>query len=197
MDLPDAGAGVIGPQNTALSFFVSSRGAGVNGGNFGGLEGADALCQELATGVGQGTRTWHAFLSTDDVDARDRIGNGPWQGSDGVVIAQSLTELFATGIPQPARALRDENGITIPTMIHNVVTGTDQNGTRLEGLNCAGWTSNAQTDLTVVGHSDGEGPQGVDPNLGWIRAYDTNTACDQAGLAAAGGDGRIYCFATD
>jgi hypothetical protein len=184
-----------GQPNGSITFFVSSRGAGPNGGNFGGLEGADALCTELATAVGEGARTWHAFLSTDDVDARDRIGNGPWQGSDGVVIARSLAELFTVGIPSPARALRDENGVAIPSSIHDVVTGTDQSGIGLDGLTCANWTSSLSVDQTVVGHSDGMGPQGVNPNFGWIRAHDTATNCDPIGLAAGGGDGRIYCFA--
>jgi len=184
-----------GPSDSSITFFVSSRGFGATGGNFGGLEGADALCDELATTVGEGDRTWRAFLSTDDVDARDRIGDGPWQGSDGVVIARSLAELFTLGIPSPARALRDENGVAVPSSIHDIVTGTDQSGIGLDGLNCANWTSNLAVDQTVVGHSDGMGPQGVDPNFGWIRAHDTVTNCDPIGLAAGGGEGRIYCFA--
>jgi hypothetical protein len=184
-----------GPSDGSITFFVSSRGLGASGGNFGGLEGADALCDELATAVGQGDRTWRAFLSTADVDARDRIGDGPWQGSDGVVLARSLAELFTLGIPSPARALRDENGVAIPSSIHDVVTGTDQSGIGLDGLTCADWTSNLATDQTVVGHADGMGPQGVNANFGWIRAHDTATNCDQIGLAAGGGDGRIYCFA--
>jgi hypothetical protein len=114
-----------------------------------------------------------------------------------VSIATSLEVLFRTGIPQPARALRDENGIAIPTSIHDIVTGTDQDGTAIPDRNCQGWTSNMTVDLTVVGHSDGMGPQGMDPNFGWIRAHATDTNCDQTGLAAGGGDGRIYCFAAD
>jgi hypothetical protein len=113
------------------------------------------------------------------------------------VIAESLEALFTEGIPQPARALRDEQGIAIPTSIHDIVTGTNQDGTGLDDLNCNGWTSNLQVDQTIVGHADGMGPQGMDPNFGWIRAHDTATNCDVEGLAAGGGDGRIYCFAAD
>jgi hypothetical protein len=153
----------------------------------------------LATAVGAGDRTWAAFLSTNDVDARDRIGDGPWQDSEGNLIAASLTALFADGLPPDTRGLRDETGAVLPQNIHDVVTGSDQDGTGLDDLNCAAWTSNAADAFTVVGHSDGNGPQGVDENFGWVRAHPegNNTACTQAGLAAGGGDGRIYCFAAD
>lgn len=183
---------------TGMTFFVTSRGVGAEGGNFGGLEGADALCDALATAVGEGDRTWHAFLSTNDEDARDRIGDGPWQDVDGNVIAESVTALFADGIPQVGRDLIDETGATLANNIHDIVTGTNQDGTGLQDLNCNAWTSNAATDQTVVGHSNGMGPQGVDSDFGWIRAHTNgNTNCNQAGLAAGGGDGRIYCFAAD
>lgn len=182
-----------------LSFFVTSEGFGAAGGNFGGLDGADALCDELATAVGAGDRTWRAFLSTNDVDARSRIGAGPWRGADGALIAETLDALFTAGLPPADRALLDENGEAIPGDIHDIVTGTGQDGNRLADLNCNGWTSGDAGDQTVVGHSDGNGPQGDAENFGWIRAHLTgnNTNCDQAGLAAGGGDGRFYCFAAD
>jgi hypothetical protein len=194
---PDAGADA--GDGSALTFFVSSEGMGAEGGDFGGLDGADALCDRLATAVGAGDHTWRAFLSTDDIDARSRIGNGPWQGADGSVIAATLDALFEDGIPQAGRALRDENNVVIPQNIHDIVTGSDQDGTGLDGLNCDGWESNDAADQTVVGHSDGNGPQGADSDFGWVRAHPAgnNTNCNQAGLAQGGGDGRIYCFAAD
>jgi hypothetical protein len=189
---PDAGGGA-----EALSFFVSSEGVGAEGGNFGGLDGADALCDRLATAVGAGDRTWRAFLSTNEIDARSRIGDGPWRGADGALIAESLTALFTTGIPQAGRNLLDENGDTLANNIHDIVTGSDQDGTGLDDLNCNAWTSNQATDQTIVGHSNGMGPQGANSAFGWIRAHTGNTNCNQAGLQQGGGDGRIYCFAAD
>ncbi len=194
---PDAGGDAGG--GSPLTFFVSSEGFGADGGDFGGLDGADALCDRLATAVGAGDHTWSAFLSTNDIDARSRIGNGPWQGADGVVIAASLEALFENGIPQAGRGLRDENNVVIPTGIHDIVTGSDQDGTGLDDLNCDAWNSNDAADQTVVGHSDGMGPQGDDTDFGWVRAHPAgnNTNCNQAGLQQGGGDGRIYCFASD
>jgi hypothetical protein len=175
----------------------------VQGGNFGNLAGADQLCQDLATAVGAGARTWRAFLSTDAVDARTRIGNGPWTDANGALIAQSLTALFTDGLPPAQRNLTDENGTVLPSNIHDVVTGSGPDGNRVAGQNCNGWTSNLATATTIVGHSNGAGPQvgidNADPNFGWIRAHPApgTTPCDQPGLASGGGDGRIYCFAAD
>lgn len=114
-------------------------------------------------------------------------------------IAASLDALFADGIPAAGRAPRDESGVVLPQDIHDMVTGTDQDGSGLDGLDCNAWASASDGDSTIVGHSDGNGPQRENTDFGWVRAHaaGNDTACNQAGLAAGGGDGRIYCVAAD
>lgn len=191
-----------------MTFFVTSTGD--DGGNFGGLDGADAFCAELATAVGAGDRTWRAFLSTDDVDARSRIGDGPWHNADGALVAESLDALFEDGIPVNADnamnpdadakrlLLLDETGepVSSTPLQHDVLTGSDAAGNRIAGQNCDGWTSNA-TDVTgQLGHSDSRGPQGDDTAFGWVSSH-ASQGCSADNLVATGGNGRIYCFAAD
>jgi hypothetical protein len=192
-----------------MTFFVTSTG-GDDGGNLGGLDGADALCDELATAAGAGDSTWRAFLSTDDVDARSRIGAGPWHNADGVLVANDLTALLTDAVPlDVANAmtpdadakrllLLDETGAPVSTtpLQHDILTGSDQAGNRVAGQNCAGWTS-AATDVNgLLGHSDSRGPQGTNTALGWVSAH-ASQGCSAANLVATGGSGRIYCFAAD
>jgi hypothetical protein len=192
-----------------MTFFVSSTG-GDDGGNFGGLDGADAFCDELATAAGAGDRTWRAFLSTDDVDARTRIGAGPWHNADGALVAQSLTALLTDAVPvnvdnamNPDADLRrllllDETGtpVSVTPLQHDILTGSDQSGNRVAGQNCAGWTSSAADVNGLVGHSDSRGPQGDNPALGWVSTH-ASQGCSAANLVATGGSGRLYCFAAD
>ena len=154
---------------TTLSFFVTSSTSAT--GNLGGITGADATCQRLATAAGQGNRQWRAYLSAErdnsnnnlPVNARDRIGAGPWHNAAGTLVANNVTELHArTG---DAALFVDERGQRIngqwtgsPTPVqHDILTGSNGDGTLLRGFTCADWTSGATTDVAQVGHSDGFG----------------------------------------
>jgi hypothetical protein len=170
-----------------LSFFVSSQTSST--GNLGGLAGADATCQRLAAAAGAGSRTWRAYLSVErdpsannqPVNARDRIGLGPWVNAHGATVAGNLNELHArTG---DATLFVDERGQRI-------------NGqwTLLRGFTCADWTSSATTAVGQVGHSDGMGPgQSTAGALSSWNSAHANQNC--ADTAPRGGAGRIYCFA--
>jgi hypothetical protein len=153
-----------------MSFFVSSA-TSVTG-NLGGLAGADATCQRLATAVGEGSRTWRAYLSVErdasngnqPTHARDRIGNGPWRNANSVVIANNVAELHARS--GDSAVFIDEHGQKIngqwtgsPSPVqHDILTGSNADGTLAPGLTCSDWTSAADTVAGQVGHSDGLGP---------------------------------------
>jgi len=189
-----APAGGEGP----MSFFVTSVGSGESGGDLGGLEGADTICQDLAEAAGAGDQTWHAYLSTDTENARDRIGAGPWFNQAGVQIAASLAELHAEGtvFNGAPNLILDENGVNAPGPEHDILTGSNADGTAAAGLNCDNWTSNS-ADLTEnprVGHSDIPGNPMFSPS--WNGAHESAN-CSQAGLTMRGGAGRLYCFAID
>ncbi len=182
----------------SLGFFVTSVGMG-RGGDLGGLAGADGHCQRLANAAGAGARTFRALLSTNSVSARSRIGAGPWLNANGVQVARSADALFNVGIPIGAtrtRAMVDERGDPIPSRVHDVLTGTGDAGDLIIGANCQEWTSSEIFDTTVVGHTDGGGAQGEDPDQGWVAAH-AAVDCSVAGLGADGGEGRFYCFAVD
>jgi hypothetical protein len=191
---------------TRLSFFVTSVTSTT--GNIGGLSGADATCQRLATAVGAGSRTWRAYLSVErdasnggrPTDARSRIGNGPWVNASGVTVASSLAELHArTG---RADVFVDERGQRIngqwsgsPTPNeHDILTGSNADGTLATGLTCEDWTSGAGSIRAQVGHSDGLGPGGATTGTftSWNSSH-TSGSC--ANTAPGGGAGRFYCFA--
>jgi len=194
------------PSGPSLSFFVSSA-TSVTG-NLGGLAGADATCQRLAAAVGQGARTWRAYLSVgrdpansnQATHARDRIGNGPWFNASGVAVANSLGELHArTG---DASVFVDERGQRIngqwtgsPSPVeHDILTGSNPDGTLAPGLTCEDWTSASTTVSAQVGHADGLGPgQSTAGSLSsWSSAHPNQ---DCSNTAPRGGAGRIYCFA--
>jgi hypothetical protein len=194
------------PSGPSLSFFVTSRTSTT--GNLGGLVGADATCQILAASVGQGAKTWRAYLSAErdpqnnnqPTHARDRIGPGPWYNANNVIVAGSLAELHArTG---DANIFVDERGQRIngqwtgsPTPNqHDILTGSNQDGTLAAGLTCADWTSESASLLRQVGHSDGLGPnQNPAPPFSSWNAAHTSQSC--ANTAPGGGAGRFYCFA--
>jgi hypothetical protein len=176
-----------------MSFFATSVGSGRMGGNLGGLEGADATCQALADAVGQGGCTWHAYLSTAEEDARDRIGSGPWFNAMGDMIAADVdslhTDMLSNGDPQH---IFDENGMEVPGNEHDILTGSQEDGTLLDGFTCSDWTSDAGNDSAQVGHSDiPDNPQ-FSPS--WNSAHDT-PGCGADDLQSTGGAGRLYCFA--
>jgi hypothetical protein len=190
----------------AMSFFVSS--AKSKTGNLGGLRGADRICQELASAVGLGNKTWRAYLSVErdpdngnkPTDARSRIGTGPWSNAKGVVVAKDLAELHAR--KGDADVFLDERGQRVPgnwpespkPTEHDILTGSTPDGRVMAGRTCNDWTSEASDLQAQVGHSDGLGPGG-DPSGAysiWNSSHD-NESC--ANTAPRGGAGRIYCFA--
>jgi hypothetical protein len=189
-----------------MSFFVTSA-TSVTG-NLGGLRGADALCQTLATAAGVGSKTWRAYLSVERdadngnraTDARSRIGNGPWVNAALVTVAANLTELHAR--KGDAAVFVDERGQRIngqwtgsPSPVqHDILTGSNADGTLMTGATCADWTSDSTTLFAQVGHSDGLGPNGDTSGTlsSWNSAH-ANQNC--ANTAPRGGAGRIYCFA--
>jgi len=194
------------PSGPTVSFFVSSA-TSVTG-NLGGLAGADATCQRLAAGVGQSGRTWRAYLSVardasngnQPTNARDRIGTGPWYNANLVLLASSVAELHAR--KGDAAIFVDERGQRIngqwtgsPSPVeHDIMTGSNADGTLAAGLTCSDWTSGSASDIGQVGHSDGFGPnQSTDGALSSWNAAHTNQNC--ANTAPRGGAGRIYCFA--
>jgi hypothetical protein len=190
-----------------FSFFVSSQ-TNMTG-DLGGLHGADTRCQTLAAAAGQGDRVWQAYLSVEQdpdhdnqsINARDRIGQGPWFNVKGVMLAANLTELHQrSGDPE---VFLDEQGHKIngqwegsPAPVqHDVLTGSDNAGMLLTGQTCKDWTSTDHADTAQVGHTDGLGPNRNDqpPYNSWNSAH-ANGGCDDT--APLGGSGRIYCFAT-
>ena len=201
------GDGPTSPSAQAMTFFVSSA-TSVTG-NLGGLAGADATCQRLATAAGEGSgRVWRAYLSVErdpsngnrPTNARDRIGLGPWFNANQVVVANNLTELHTRS--GDAAVFVDENGRRINGQWtgspgpneHDILTGSNADGTLAPGLTCADWTSAATTDVGQVGHSDGMGPnQSTAGTLASWNAAHTNQNCSNT--APRGGAGRIYCFA--
>jgi hypothetical protein len=194
------------PSGTSMSFFVSSTTSAT--GNLGGLGGADATCLKLASDVGHGSRTWRAYLSVERdamnfngrTNARDRIGTGPWYNANNTLVANNLSELHSrTG---DAAIFLDERGRRIngqwtgsPGPVeHDILTGSNQDGTLAVGLTCGDWTSDSANLVGQVGHSDGMGPgQSTAGTLSSWNAAHTNQNC--ANTAPRGGAGRIYCFA--
>jgi len=191
---------------TGMTFFVSST-TSVTG-NLSGLAGADATCQRLAAAVGQGGRTWRAYLSVErdsgnnnqPTHARDRIGNGPWRNANDVIVASSVAELHARS--GDAAIFVDEMGRRIngqwtgsPSPVeHDILTGSNADGTLAPGLTCADWTSTSDALAAQVGHSDGMGPgQSTAGALASWNSAHANQSC--ADTAPRGGAGRIYCFA--
>jgi hypothetical protein len=191
---------------TGMSFFVTSATSAT--GNLGGLAAADATCQRLAAAVGEGGRTWRAYLSVErdaangnqPTHARARIGSGPWRNANNVVVASTLAELHARA--GDAAVFVDERGQRIngqwtgspsPNQ-HDILTGSNADGTLIAGQTCADWTSAASASAARVGHSDGLGPnQSVAGAFASWNSSHANQSC--ANTAPQGGAGRFYCFA--
>jgi hypothetical protein len=186
-------------QDTSMSFFITSVGSG-DGGNLGGIAGADAHCQHLAGAAGQGGKTWHAYLSTSTENAGDRIGSGPWYNAKGVKVAENVADLHSENSKLGLENSLSEKGMTnngrsdTPNQ-HDILTGSNLDGTRITGgedLTCNNWTSNS-AGKAQVGHHDRTGG-GANPNS-WNSAH-ASRGCSQADLVATGGNGHYYCFAT-
>jgi hypothetical protein len=192
-----AAAAPAAAQQQQMSFFVTSTGPG-NGGNLGGLAGADKHCQALAAKAGAGNRTWRAYLSTTGAggeNARDRIGSGPWVNAKGVRIAANVAELHSDKANIDNDTALDEQGQPInregaPNR-HDILTGTNADGTASE-MTCQNWTSNSSEHSGMVGHHDrltfGK------PGSPWNAAHPSK-GCSQENLVATGGAGLLYCFA--
>jgi hypothetical protein len=194
-------------QQADLSFFITSAGPG-KGGDLGGLAGADAHCQALAQAVGAGNKTWRAYLSSNQalqggaVNARDRIGNGPWKNAKGEVIATSVADLHSANNKIGRSTAYNEKGELIkmrgdtPNM-HDILTGSDMEGRAFPGnlnLTCNNWTSST-FGSAMLGHVDREGnPPPTQYNTSWNAAH-MSRSCSQPDLVATGGNGLFYCFA--
>lgn len=195
------GVCVVGAQQApgGLSFFITSSGSG-KGADFGGVEGADKHCQQLAQAAGAGNRTWRAYLSVGGakpVNAKDRIGAGPWQNAKGVVVATSVADLHSD-----ANKLSKENSLTEKGTVvngrgdtpntHDILTGSNLDGTLAgDALTCNNWTSSGE-GAAQAGHHDRTGG-GANPTS-WNSAHATK-GCSQENLVGTGGAGLIYCFA--
>ena len=183
-----------------MSFFITSEGSG-DGADFGGLEGADEHCQDLADSVDAGDREWRAYLSTsgpDGEDARDRIGEGPWFNFAGVEIAADLEELHADNRLNKETGLNEQgepvNGVGDAPNRHDILTGSEADGTAAEGMTCENWSSSEEEGSAMVGHHDRTGRGETGPS--WNAAHPSR-GCGQEQLQASGGDGLLYCFAAD
>ncbi len=192
-------------QNS-MSFFITSTGPG-DGANLSGLAGADRHCQQLAAAAGAGNRTWRAYLSTVTADgkpavnARDRIGKGPWHNAKGEKVADSVADLHSDNNKLGKQGSLTEKGEVVngrgdtPNK-HDILTGSQMDGTATPGdpakSSCGNWTSNSAEGSAAVGHHDRQGG-GVNPTS-WNFAHPSR-GCGQANLRATGGDGLFYCFA--
>ena len=198
-------------QTAGTTFFVTSNGIG-NGANLGGLAGADNYCQTLAQAAGAGAKTWRAYLSTQAADgqpavnARDRIGKGPWQNSKGVVIAKDVAELHGANNIAKQTALSEKgdvlNGVGDKPNRHDVLTGSQRDGTAFaagEDRTCKNWTSSTQGSA-MLGHLDRTGLRDDDASKSWNSSHPSrgpDGGCSQADLKSTGGDGLLYCFAAN
>ena len=197
------------PQAPDMTFFVTGSGPG-KGGDLGGLEGADRHCQQLAERHGAGAKTWHAYLSTQAsdgktaVDARDRIGKGPWQNFKGEIVAQNVDDLHSDNNKLSMNTSLSERGQLIPGVgfapnRHDVLTGSTSEGRAFppnEDRTCRNWTSSTQ-GAAMVGHIDRKGLRDDAASRSWNSSHPSRGpegGCSQSDLRGTGGDGLIYCF---
>jgi hypothetical protein len=195
-------------QQANMSFFVTSVGLG-KGADLGGLAGADKHCQQLAQAAGAGGKSWHAYLSTQGagaVNARDRIGKGPWTNAKGVVIAKSVDELHGANnlIKQTALTEKGEvnNGRGDTPNRHDILTGSTAEGRAFpadKDMTCKNYTSSTQ-GAVMLGHADRIGLTDDAIAKSWNSSHPSRGAeggCSQADLRSTGGDGLLYCFAAN
>ena len=192
----------------AMTFFVSSAGSG-SGANLGGLAGADAHCQSLAKAAGSALTNWHAYLSTTEpggtegVNARDRIGRGPWHNAKGQMVAKSVDDLHSAGNNLNKQTALTEKGETIPgrgdqVNQHDILTGSDPQGmfsTAGGDTTCGNWTKSGEGSA-IVGHHDLQGLKDTRHMKSWNSSHGSR-GCSQDQLKASGGAGLIYCFAAN
>ena len=199
------------PQAPNMTFFVTGAGPG-KGADLGGLEGADAHCQTLAARHGAGGKTWRAYLSSQEaagkpaINARDRIGNGPWQNFKGTVVAASVDDLHSDNNKLSFDNSVSERGFIIPGVgfapnRHDVLTGSTPEGRAFpaaEDRTCKNWTSSTQ-GTAMLGHIDRKGLRDDVASRSWNSSHPSRGpegGCSQSDLRGTGGDGLLYCFAT-
>jgi len=191
-----------------MSFFITSAGPG-KGADLGGLAGADRHCQALAAAAGAGNKTWRAYLSTQGpgaVNARDRIGAGPWKNAKGEVIAKDVAELHGANKLTKQTALTEKgtpvNGRGDTPNMHDILTGSQPDGTAFTGADdrtCGNWTKSGQ-GTAIVGHSDRIGLRDDDASKSWNSSHPSRGpggGCSQDDLKSTGGAGLFYCFAAN
>jgi len=200
-----AACGSMMKSGNDMSFFVTSANPG-KGADLGGLDGADKYCQTLASAAGAGGKTWRAYLSTTGaqaVNARDRIGSGPWKNAKGVVVANDLAQLHSLGNNLTKQTALTEKGEVVngrgdnPNM-HDVLTGSSSDGRAIAGdkdTTCSNWTSSG-AGSALVGHSDRQGLSDDDVARSWNSSHATR-GCGMEALKATGGAGLLYCFAAN
>jgi hypothetical protein len=196
-------------QQAAMTFFVTSVGVG-KGADLGGLAGADAHCGRLAQAAGSTGKTWRAYLSTQGngaVNARDRIGNGPWQNAKGVVVAKSVDDLHSANNNLTKQSSLSEKGEVIngrgdtPNR-HDVLTGSTPEGRSIAGSDdrtCGNWTKSG-AGSAMLGHADRQGLRDDEPSKSWNSSHPSRGpggGCSQDDLKSTGGDGLFYCFAAN
>jgi len=195
-------------QQANMSFFVTSVGSG-NGANLGGIAGADKHCQDLAAAAGAGSKTWHAYLSTQGdgaVNARDRIGKGPWSNAKGEVVAKSVDDLHSAANNLTKQTALNEKGAVVngrgdtPNQ-HDAITGSNPEGRAFpagEDRTCKNYSSNAQ-GAVMLGHIDRQGLRDDDASKSWNSSHTSrgpDGGCSQNDLKSTGGNGLFFCFAT-
>jgi len=198
-------SGMAPTASNGMSFFITSTGSG-KGGDFGGLAGADKHCQTLAAAAGAGGKTWHAYLSTQGpgaVNARDRIGKGPWRNAKGEVVANNLDELHGTNKLGKQTSLTEKgevvNGRGDTPNKHDILTGSRPDGTAFPGtddMTCGNYTKSGD-GAVMLGHHDRNGTN-PDPvaNVSWNASH-KSAGCSVDALAKTGSGGLLYCFATN
>ncbi len=188
-----------GAQDNAMSFFVTSANPG-KGGDLGGLAGADAWCTSLAEGAGITGRVWAAYLSTSSVNARDRIGTGPWTNAKGETIAADVATLHSDANNLTKATALDEksnviNGRGDTPNRHDALTGSLPDGTAAADT-CSDWTSGAD-GAAMLGHTDRTGLDDSAAAKSWNSSHASRGGCSLEAFHGTGGDGLFYCFATD
>jgi hypothetical protein len=192
-----------------MSFFVTSAGSG-KGADLGGLAGADQICQTLAASAGAGSQTWRAYLSTQGkdgaqtVNARDRIGKGPWHNAKGDLVARDVDHLHTAANNVTKQTALNEKGQVVsgrgdtPNR-HDILTGSRTDGTAFAAgdpdMTCGNWTRGGAEGSVVVGHHDRQGPTADPWATSWNSSHQSRGGCSQAALRGTGGDGLFYCFA--
>ncbi|MBM3813933.1 MAG: hypothetical protein FJW20_20075 [Acidimicrobiia bacterium] len=198
------GLSLLAQDASRMTFFITSAGSG-DGANLGGLAGADAHCQRLAAAAGAGSKTWRAYLSASAADgkpavnARDRIGKGPWFNAKGEQVAANVDDLHSDSNKLGKQTSLTEKGAVVngrgdtPNQ-HDILTGSKADGTAFpDGHTCNNWTSNGEGSAEV-GHHDRQG--GGPAPTSWNSSHPSR-GCSQPNLVATGGNGYFYCFATN